>query len=362
MDFNYRNAKNSVKMTFDDLKMFEQTKYCYDFLKKEFPNETDDEIKRHSQIASSCFRQANEYYVSASNSSISINPLLYSYALNNLLKGVCYLKTFDPKILKLFKAHGFKVDEAFLKDDILKSKTTIMKQKGAVHALLELYNNSLNNQNIDFYKILRHIPGIENYYYRTVGSISFIGEKSSNNKGHYFCGISFDVETKNIFRKMHIVGNVLKKEKMILAELTLATMSLFENGTIDRGNVYYKNHINIPEEYEEGLKDINIAFYCYLLIMSYGMMVRYNADIWEKYIDKKTSLSSVLVELSIPAAITNFYFQIHYLLYGFYYVEERVVETDIKRIINESTDVIMDNIRSKIERKNDIYGLNKNNL
>lgn len=49
---------------------------------------------------------------------------------------------------------------------------------------------------------------------------------------------------------------------------------------------------------EEGIKDINIACYCYLLIMAYGMLVRYNAHKWESFIDRKKSKESTLIELS----------------------------------------------------------------
>ena len=57
------------------------------------------------------------------------------------------------------------------------------------------------------------------------------------------------------------------------------------------------DYMIIPDAFNEGIKDINVAFYCYLLIMSYGMLVRYNAHIWQKYIDKKNSKNARLANI-----------------------------------------------------------------
>lgn len=90
--------------------------------------------------------------------------------------------------------------------------------------------------------------------------------------------------------------------------------------------------------------------------MTYGMMVRYNANKWEKYIDKKSSSSSTLIELSIPNAVINFYYQMHFLLFGFYYITEIYDECDIKKIIKESTPDIMNNITKHIKDDNLRFG------
>lgn len=114
--------------------------------------------------------------------------------------------------------------------------------------------------------------------------------------------------------------------------------------------------MNIPDMFDEGLKDVNVSFYCYLLIMLYGMIVIYNANIWEKYIDKKNSSFSTLIELSIPNAVINFYYQMHFLLFDFYYLDESYSTSDVKRIIKDSTVDIMNNITNKISRDSIQYG------
>lgn len=359
MHYKYKMVKNPIQSTFNDLKLFEQTNYCYDYLKNKFAYKSEEELLEHSEIASSCFRQASEYYSAAITLSISTSPLLYSYSLNNLLKGVCYLISFDEKILKGFKAHGFKVDSSFLiSDDIINSKVTIMKQEGAVHSLLRLFNDYLEKQEIPVYKILRHIPDLDDIYFRTIKSVSFIAKDREDGENEFYIfGNQIDDESRKIFKKFHLIGNISPNYDECTLYTTIASQELFNKKVIKKENVYYKSYLNIPDMFEEGLMDINISFYCYLLIMSYGMMVRYNANIWEKYIDKKSSTFSTLVELSIPNAIINFYYQMHFLLFDFYYEDESYNINDIKKIMKESTADIMNNITNKIVRDNRQYGI-----
>ncbi len=355
----YKNkmVKNPIQAVFDDLKLFEQNNYCYNYLKNRFNNKSEEELIEHSNIASSCFRQASEYYVSAINASINTNPLLFSYALNNLLKGVCYLKSFDETILKGFKSHGFEVNSNYLNKDALKSKIMIKKQNGAVHSLLKLYGNSLEKQDISLYKILRHIPDIDNFYFKLVGSISLIA-RSNNRKenGYIISGNFIDEETRNIFKDFSFGCDIINNRDECYCYTTMKTNDYFKNNIFNCNNIYYRNYINIPERFDEGLKDINISFYCYLLIMAYGMMVRYNPNIWEEYIDKKNASYSTLIELSIPNAVTTFYYQMHNQLFDFYYENDSYTEKDIKKVINESTEDIMNNINTRIKEQSFAIG------
>lgn len=347
-------VKDPVKSTFDDLKLFEQNNYCFRYLKDNNPDTEESKLLYHSEIASSSFRQAYEYYKSASVASINTSPLLYSYALNNLLKGVCYLKSFDKDILDGFNSHGFKLERKHLKEDALNSKVTFMKYHGAVHSLLKLYDNDLSApQDIPLYKLLRHIPNLGGFYYEAVGSISLIATK---NKREYdeliFNGSNINEETKSILNGFAMMISPIPQRDVCSGYLTVKTNKLIKDNIFDLNNIFYKNYINIPEEYDEGLKSINVSFYCYLLIMSYGMLVRYDANIWEKYVDKKNSRYSTLIELSINNSVLNFYFQMHNLLFGFYYEDDSYTELDIKQIINDSTRDIMNNITKKIKTDN----------
>lgn len=357
MELKYKISKNPIESVFNDLKLFEQNNYCYDFLKKRFSELDDKVIANQAEIASACFRQASEYYKIASKASISTSSLLYSYALNNLLKGTCYLISIDDDILDGFKAHGFKVDNSFLKDDAMSSKVTVMKQKGAVHSLLKIYNNELIKQEIPLYKILRHIPGIETFYFHSLGSVSLLATRKNKVDNEYIIpGDCLNKETEDIMKQFSIMGNIDKRNEQFWCCQSMRSQGYLNDGTYDKNNIFYKEYMNIPDLFEEGMVDINIAFYCYILIMTYGMMVRYNANKWEKYIDKKSSSSSTLIELSIPNAVINFYYQMHFLLFGFYYITEIYDECDIKKIIKESTPDIMNNITKHIKDDNLRFG------
>lgn len=342
---------------FNDLKLFEQTQYCYDYLKSNFTNESDELLKKHAEISSACFRQAKEYYNAALQTSLNSNPLLYSYSLNNLLKGSSYLLTIDEDILKGFKAHGFKVDNEHLNDNFLNSKVTFMKQKGAVHSLLKLLGNSLNSpQKLTFNQLLRHIPDLENVYYQTSGYISFLAKENINNRGQYiFTGCTLSSDMNEIFKEFGFMCHILPMDNCCLGYTNIKNKESIKNGVYDKNNVFYREYINIPEKFNEGIKDINVAFFCYLLIMAYGMLVRYNAHIWEKYIDKRNSKEAILIELSVKTAVEHFYYQMHSLLFDYSYADKVYNDCDVKRVINDNTKMIMNNITKEIERHNLVY-------
>lgn len=348
----YRVSKNPIDSTLNDLKVFEQRQYCFDYIKENSQGKTDDEISQHAIISSACFRQASEYLTASNNVSLSTKPLLLSYALNNLLKGVCYLKSFDNDILIGFTDHGFKVQDKNIKKSILNSKINI-KQHGAVISLLKLFGNELNSQEIDFNKLLRHIPGIEDIYFKTTNIISLVSIQNKNDNSQYLIvGDKLNDEIKEIMKEFGLICNIDTRSNSCICYTNMKCKQKIKDGTYDEGNLFYQDYLILPEKFEEGIKDINIVFYCYLLIMSYGMLVRYNAHMWEEFIDKKTSKESTLIELSIENATYNFYAQLHYLIYGYYYKVDEYNDLRVKRVINDSTTTIMNNITKEIEHHN----------
>ena len=353
MYYEKKLVKDPIQSTFNDLKLFEQNNFCREYLKKNFDSINNDKLKHHSEIAAASFRQASEYYKAASSASINTSPLLFSYALNNLLKGVCYLKSIDSELLKGFKSHGFVVEDSQLKRNAIKSKIKI-KNSGAVQSLLMLFNNRIVSQEIDLYKLLRHIPNISDYYYKSVGSISLVAEEETNEEEQYiFKGSTVDHESMYILKNTYIMFDINKSKDICWSCFTWKTQQYISDGTFNQNDIFYKRFLILPEKFKDGIKSINVSFYCYLLIMSYGMMVRYNANIWENYIDKKKSTYATLIEVSISNAVLNFYYQMHYLLFGYYYENESYNEIEIRHIIDKSTVDIMNNIAKKL--KNDSF-------
>jgi hypothetical protein len=349
---NIKMSKNPLDSIFNDLKLFEQYKYSYNYIKKNNPDISDDEIIEHAEISSACFRQEREYYNAATNVSLCTSPLLYSYALNNLLKGSCYLKTFDEQILLGFRKHGFGVKTENITSNILETKINIYED-GAVYSLLKIYGQSLLKQEINFNKILRHIPGIEDVYFKSLNSISLVALQNKNDSSEfYFIGDKKDDKISKIFDEIGLVGNTVPREEKIICYININGQQKIKNNTYKKENIYFKDYLILPEYFDEGIKDINLIFYCYLLIMSYGMLVRYNAHYWEKFIDKKFSNEAILIELSVIKAVENFYFQIHYMLFGYYYDNNAYSDFDVKKVIDDSTVRIMNNITKEIKSRN----------
>ena len=352
MDYSLRFSKNPFESTINNLKMFEQTQYCFEYIKKRNNNKTEEEMMLHAKISSACFRQANEYYKAANNVSISTSPLLFSYAINNILKGAVYLLTFDTSIINGFNKHGFEVKEEDIVENILESKISL-KGFGAIVSLLKLFKSLIRPQKIELNKLLRHIPGITDIYFNTTGVIPLLAMQSKNNKSEYLInGDKMSQELMNIMEQVGIVGNLNSREKKYYCYMNLKCKTSIENGTYSKDNMYYQRYLVIPEIFDEGIKDINIAFYCYLLISAYGMLVRYNAHKWEYFIDRNNSREAILIELSLKNSIINFYNQIHYMLFNYYYDEGFYNDVDVREVIRDSTKDIMNNITKEIKKHN----------
>ena len=149
-------------------------------------------------MASACFRQANEFIISAQNANLSTNPLLYSYALNNFAKGMGYLLYLDEDMLKYFKKHGFNISDDSIKDNILETNITI-EQSGVPTFILKLFNNTvLKKQEISFELLLSQIPEISSIFNKTTLKMSNVAKKVPNTKEEFemYCGDSKQIEQR----------------------------------------------------------------------------------------------------------------------------------------------------------------------
>lgn len=355
MNYNYKITSNSFESTLNDLKMFEQNQYCYNYIKNIFPSENEDKIKEHAEISAACFRQANEYYIASQTVTLSTKPLLLSYAFNNILKGICNLKYFDEKILGNFSRHGFEVKNQDIVDNVLNLKINL-KSHGAVISLLKIFNNEITPQKIELYKLLRHIPGLEEVYYKTTGEVSLLSRQDKNDDSEFvIIGDNLTPEIEEITQEFGLVGQLNSRDNNYYCYLNMSYKRKISNGEFKKDNILYKQYLILPEKFNEGIKDINVMVYCYLLIMAYGMLVRYNADKWEKYIDRRSSKEATLIELSIYNAVIHFYYQAHFILFGYFYKEDSYNDLDVKRVIKNSTTDIMNNIINEIEEHNFRY-------
>lgn len=328
----YKISNNIILDTLNDLKLFTQTNYCKNYLKNKFEMITEEELEIHSEISSACFRQAFEYYNNANNSNITTSPLLYSYCSNNMAKGLTYLESLDEDILKNFKRHGFNISDQNVKNSLLDTTITVNKI-GATRALLEITNSSIiENIDISFNDLIRRVPILNDIY-----------EKSLNEKAYVLKIINeYEYETAGLINQNDNIYKYLNKLNFQIGHnqySNTSTIWLPMSGQDyveeNKNNFLYLDYFIIPFIHDKNIKIINPLFITYLIIMGYGMLVRYNAHKWEKYIDSKSSGESVLITMSITVCMNIFFNIVHNILFKYIYIEEKYNDKKVKELLHE---------------------------
>lgn len=352
---NNKISNNLQKDTLEDLQLFQQTNYCYKYIKKQYPDCNEDEVLHSSKIASACFRQANEFMISAQNASLSTNPLLYSYALNNFAKGMAYLICIEEDMLKYFNKHGFNIKNENIKDNILDTNITL-EQSGVPTFILKLFNKTiLSKQEISFDLLLSQIPEISDIFNKTTLKMSNVAQKIPNTKNDFYmyCEKYDDIKQKDyIFNECGIIGNYNERDKGFYFSFNIIGKERFEQNDIIKNSMFYNEYVILPNKFTDGILNLNLMFYCYLLIMGYGMLVRYNAHKWEEFIDSKISNESTLIAMSVNVCVNDFLALLHKKLLCYTYIEDKYDDYNVKKVIRESTIQIMNNITSEIAHHN----------
>ena len=356
---NNKISNNPLKDILADLQLFQQTNYCYNYIKNKYPNGEEAKILYSSKVASACFRQANEFIISAQNANLSTNPLLYSYALNNFVKGMAYLLYLDEEMLKYFKDHGFYISDDNIKKNILETNITL-KQCGVPTFILRLYNNIiLKKQEISFELLLSQIPEISSIFNKTTLKMSNVAKKVPNTKGEFemYCRDFKQIEQKKeISEEYGIHGTYDNRTHILHIGFNMKGKEKIEHDDTIKNNLFYNDYLILPNKFENGIYSLNLMFYWYLLIMSYGMLVRYNAHKWENFIDPKISKESTLIAMSVDVCVTDFLTLLHQKLLGYTYIESKYNDYNVKKVIQDSTHQIMNNIASEITHYNLQYG------
>lgn len=356
---NTKTSNNPLKDILADLQLFQQTNYCYNYIKNKYPDGEEAKILYSSEVASACFRQANEFIISAQNANLSTNPLLYSYALNNFAKGMAYLLYLDEEMLKYFKDHGFCISDNNIKDNILETNITL-KQSGVPTFILKLFNNAvLKKQEISFELLLIQIPEISDIFNKTTLKMSNVAKRVPNTKGDFemYCGDFKQIDQrKEISEEYGIHGTYDDRINILNIGFNMKGKEKIEHDDAIKNNLFYNEYLILPNKFEDGIYCLNLMFYCYLLIMSYGMLVRYNAHKWENFIDPKISKESTLIAMSVDVCVNDFLTLLHQKLLGYTYIEDKYDDYNVKKVIKDSTPQIMNNITSEIIHYNLQYG------
>ena len=341
--------------TLNELKLFRQMMYCKEYINARYRTLSEEEINSKAKVASACFRQAFQFYDSASYAMLSTAPLLFSYCVNNLIRGFAFLNCTDDNIFKNLQKHGFSVKKENLKENILNS-TIEIKNKGVVNGIqLILGDKNIKSQTISFESLLSHIPEISNIFRITSNKPSKVAKRFNDQENSYEIQlVEHDRDIKDLKKVcdyIGIIGSFCGKNSKLYCGINFVGAEVIKQGNMEK-NLFYKDYIILPQELEDGIYSLNILFYTYLLIMSYGMIVRYNADKWEDYIDPKISNEVQLISESVEKSIQIIFIEIHRLLYGYLYKENYYNDNDVEKVIDHSTERIMNNIKEKIKRDN----------
>lgn len=356
---NQKKSMDSLKDTLNDIKLFSQHNYCFNYIRNNNKELTEEIVEKHADISSACFRQSLEFLTSASTAPLSTSPLLYSYCLNNMIKGAIYLKVFDDVILNNFGKHGLSIKEQSLKENLLNTSISLWKNGVTVAILTVMNNHVIEPQQIKFSSLLSRIPNISDIYFKTTSNTPFVAirKKTSTSDYEVPCINIEEIEKEqDVFNIIGFVGTYLPKYSKLVGGLNLKGKNYINDNNLGK-DIYYNNNIIFPQMFNEGIYSINIMFYTYLIIMGYGMLVRYNAHKWEKYIDPKISNEFVLISTSVDECVKIFIDEIHNYLFGYKYIQKDYTDEDVKRIISESTEDIMDNIKKTDRLRERQFGL-----
>ena len=335
-DNNY-SSKSSQKPIDDilrDLSLFQQTTYCYKYIKKNNKNMSEDDLKINSEFSSAAFRQAFEFYQSAKNASLFTSPLLYSYSLNNFAKGIIYLM--DSSLNRYCNKHGLTVNKTEIKSSLLNSLVST-DMSGPATALASLFDfHPVAKQKLTFRSLIDHLPTISDIYYKTTGYPSNTPIKDDNGSYTLDCDDfdSYENNKKESFDKYNIHRSYVDYQNKIFFSLSLQAIELLDENN-SRKHFYYKDYMILPINLVEGTYCINIVYYAYVLIMSYGMLVRYHAEKWEKFIDSKISDEATLIRESNIEAVNLFLIHIHMLLFKYTYDYPEIKNEDFSELLQD---------------------------
>lgn len=336
-------SDNVIIDTLNDLRLFTQTNYCKKYLKNNFKGISNEQLELHAEISSACFRQSFEYYDTANNSPITTSPLLYSYCLNNMAKGLTYLQTLDENILKNFKRHGFNISDSNVKNNLLDTMITVNKI-GATKALLEITNSSIiENIDISFNDLIKRIPFLNDIYEKSVSDKSYVMKKTNDYEYILNGKLDENNEIAMLFKKINFQCGYNPYDNISMIWVPMSGQDFIKE---NKSNLMYLDYLIIPFVVNEDIKPINQLFITYLVIMGYGMLVRYNAHKWEKFIDSKLSEESVLISMSITVCMNIFFNIVHSLLFNYIYIEEKYDDEKVKKLLheNETVDIIQEQL------------------
>ena len=315
------------------LGLFQSKQFVKDKLKIKYPTISEPELDIRTDSIIYCIRQAREFFVSAQQVSVLTSPLLLSYGMLNLGKALVYYRSPEGTDFKdLFKKHGLK----FQRNDEAKSfadEYIEIRKNGTYPQIAKSYDQiAYENIQISLKNLLSQVPDLAEMYqfiyneyprvfplYKGKGTKNICMNSGENcqkfiEKFNELKPIIFDLHkiSREIFNSnevttISILENFRGTDTKTLKELDLIIPSV--------SGVEYFCAVPVIESKAIVLKELSIH---YLLIFSYGMLSRYHALKWGRFIDPNFSIEAEIINKSIQVSRSRFL----HLLVGYLFGED----------------------------------------
>jgi len=290
------------------LGLFESKKFVAEKLKERFSSLSEEAIETRTDGVTYSIRQAREFFSSSDQVSLLTRPLLLSYGMLNLGKALVFYKSpEDTNFENYFKLHGLAFTPCAL-DQSIANEYVEIKGSGTYPSISSFFGQqTYPNKRISLKELLSQLPDLSNIFtlvYKEGPNVLPLKESTSGCSVWYSTEYSIQYEEK------------IKGIKKYLEENNVVTHTFgWEHGT----NMQIRPplsktlaKLNLSLESISGVEYFRIfpvvgsqplilreASIHYMLIFSYGMLSRYQATRWGKYIDPNFSNEAEIINKSI---------------------------------------------------------------
>ncbi|MFW6025709.1 MAG: YaaC family protein [Candidatus Woesearchaeota archaeon] len=346
------------------LGLFESKKYVEQKLKNKFTEINEEEVNYRTENLTYCVRQAREFFNSANEVSLLTSPLLLSYGMLNLAKALVYFHiSIGTDFSNYFNMHGLTVPqngdlELFTEESIE------FKSNGTYPQMVAIYNeSSFAGLSITTKDILSQIPELYDLYVYIYNESPNITPVKSIDYGYSILTNGYYDKINEKLRKtldiLEIEGYQFShyRENISVRRYMSADKSLEEMGFLFN-SISGKKFFRFPVIKENKLLFLKENSLHYLLIFCYGMLARYQAAKWGKYIDPNISKEAEIINKSIYISqrkylhiIINFLLEEDFEFKFSVGEKQRDKEEIIKLIYDDIKDQLINDISSEIRRR-----------
>jgi len=294
------------------LGLFESSKFVHDKLKQTFPSMSEDDLQIRTDGITYSVRQAREFFSSSDQVSLLTRPLQLSYGMLNLGKALVYYKSPDNiSFENYFKSHGLHfVGSSSMQS--LANEYIEIKESGTYPTISPfLSQRAYPNKSVNLKELLSQIPDLFDMFtlvykevpnimplkasklgYSVGGSNEYLSQIKEKMQGiETYLGenkVGMSVFCGSTGFSIHFMPPFMPPPAKTLKELDLSLASV--------SGVEYFRIFPIVDLQPLILKEASIH---YMLIFSYGMLARYQAARWGKYIDPNYSNEAEIINKSI---------------------------------------------------------------